>query len=338
MLNKQEKRRTSRRRKRINRGARRRNRIRISVFSLVFVLAIVGALSLGKSFISKEEELVQEPRSNIGGDVITEAKVTEVITEETEALNPGEISEKKEGFSSKLQKFYQAQDIITVYSSTNDRQDTVMVLEPGSYIATYGMENNWIKISHNNKEGYIKNENLGEIEDPNMFKVIDGILVVNQEFYLPEDYEPEMSKRALDSFELMKEEMQRLDMDIKIVSEFRSFDYQKNLYNNDLENYGEEYVNSYTAKPGHSEHQTGLAIDLGLANGPNGVSKDFGETREAEWLEANSYKYGFILRYPRGKDGATGYAFEPWHFRYVGAETAKKIYESGLSLEEYYGI
>ena len=94
----------------------------------------------------------------------------------------------------------------------------------------------------------------------------------------------------------------------------------------------EAEADRYSARPGHSEHQTGLAFDL------NSLDQSFGQTKEGKWIAANSWKYGFILRYPQDKEAQTGYMYEPWHVRYLGKDVAKKVYDSGLCLEEYLNI
>ena len=95
---------------------------------------------------------------------------------------------------------------------------------------------------------------------------------------------------------------------------------------------GQEAADTYSSRPGHSEHQSGLAADI------NNPDESFNGTAAAEWLKNNCYKYGFIVRFPEGKEEYTGYIYESWHLRYVGKEWAKKITESGKSLEEYFGI
>jgi hypothetical protein len=99
---------------------------------------------------------------------------------------------------------------------------------------------------------------------------------------------------------------------------------------------GIEDASRYSARPGQSEHQTGLALDLASQSGKCTLSTCFKDTDEGKWLNENAWKYGFILRYPEGKEEITGYMFEPWHFRYVGKKEAKKIQDSGLTIEEYY--
>ena len=114
-------------------------------------------------------------------------------------------------------------------------------------------------------------------------------------------------------------------------SAYRSYSDQEDTYNYYLEKYGQNYVNNFVAVPGYSEHQTGLALDVAAKD-----SEIFEESSEYTWMLENSYKYGFILRYPYEKQEITGYKFEAWHFRYVGEEIAKYVKENNITYEEYY--
>ena len=117
-----------------------------------------------------------------------------------------------------------------------------------------------------------------------------------------------------------------------IISGFRSYGTQSRLYNNYVARDGEAKANTYSAKPGQSEHQTGLAFDVGA------LDDNYGNTAAGRWLSENAHKYGFIIRYMKGKENITGYQYEPWHIRYVGETVAADIYSKGLTLEEYLGV
>lgn len=120
------------------------------------------------------------------------------------------------------------------------------------------------------------------------------------------------------------------------VSGYRSYAYQDNLYKNKVKTKGKAYANKYVALAGASEHQLGLAMDL-VSTEYTTLDKGFANTKAYKWLGENMQDYGFILRYPEGKEDITGYAFEPWHIRYVGIEAAKDIKAKGVTLEEYLG-
>lgn len=167
-------------------------------------------------------------------------------------------------------------------------------------------------------------------------KVVKDILIVNKTYGLPEDYNPGEDIEAVEQLnKMIKGAKEDIGKKIMSVSGFRSYDYQKGLYERYVNRDGEEKASMYSAKPGHSEHQTGLAFDIGGVDQKHWVSDSFADTEEAKWLKDNAHIYGFILRYPKDKTDITGYKYEPWHFRYVGVEHATNIYENNLTLEEY---
>lgn len=120
------------------------------------------------------------------------------------------------------------------------------------------------------------------------------------------------------------------------VSGYRSYETQAMLFENEVEQFGYEKASMAVAYPGTSEHQTGLTMDISAASVNNALTESFGKTAEGQWLENNAHKFGFILRYPLGKESITGYQYEPWHFRYIGVEIATEIYQNDQTLEEYY--
>jgi len=126
------------------------------------------------------------------------------------------------------------------------------------------------------------------------------------------------------------------NVELYLVSGFRSYNTQKQLYEGRVKQRGKEETDKYVAAAGNSEHQTGLAADITNKQGKKGIlNSDFGQTKEGKWLKKNAHKYGFIVRYPLGKEKLTGYNYEPWHIRYVGNKTSKSIYEKGIVLEEF---
>lgn len=118
-------------------------------------------------------------------------------------------------------------------------------------------------------------------------------------------------------------------LNLLVISGYRTESTQRGLFNNSVKRYGMDHALIYSAKPGHSEHQLGLAVDL------NSTEESFDQTKEYKWLKANSYKYGFIERYPKGKEFITGYGYEPWHYRYLGVDLATKVYTENVTYEEY---
>lgn len=161
---------------------------------------------------------------------------------------------------------------------------------------------------------------------------IDGILIANKTYPLPESYAPGWDAEASAQLHVMFAAAKQDGITLFVKSGYRSYIDQKIIYNGYVARDGKEKADTYSARPGHSEHQTGLAFDL------NSTANSFADTPEAAWIAANSYKYGFIVRYPKGKEHITGYIFEPWHVRYLGVEKAKEVFDSGLCLEEFLGI
>lgn len=162
---------------------------------------------------------------------------------------------------------------------------------------------------------------------------IDGIMVVNKTYSLPSDYGPgKLTADCQAAFNEMQQSAAEDGCTLYVSSGFRSYSLQKSLYERYCARDGKAAADRYSARPGNSEHQTGYAIDL------NTIAYSFANTAEGKWVAANCYKYGFILRYPEDKETQTGYRYEPWHIRYVGISLATDIYNSGLCLEEYFGI
>lgn len=122
--------------------------------------------------------------------------------------------------------------------------------------------------------------------------------------------------------------------DLQIGSGFRSHDLQKMYYDNYSRSYGQAEADKFSAKPGYSEHQTGLVMDLATTDHQCYLEECFGDTAAGKWLADHAHEYGFILRYPRGKNNITDFIYEPWHFRYVGKELAAALKQSGLTLDE----
>lgn len=167
---------------------------------------------------------------------------------------------------------------------------------------------------------------------------IDGILVVNKEFGIPRNYAPSADEEALRAYEKMKADAKEDGIVINIRSGHRTTETQEILFNNYAKRDGIEKANRYSAKPGHSEHETGLTFDFTTEDTVTSIGDWFTETPQAKWLYENAYKYGFILRYPKDKEHITGYKYESWHYRYIGTEHSKNFAMNDLTLEEYLKI
>ena len=171
-----------------------------------------------------------------------------------------------------------------------------------------------------------------KIEQINGMTFVDDVLIVNKTYSLPSDYDPGTSAAAQNAFDEMAAAAMNDGIYLFVNSGYRSYQEQETLYNNYAWQRGTDEADKVSSRPGHSEHQTGLTFDV------NSTEFSFGDTQEAKWLAAHCAEYGFIIRYPQGKEDITGYSYEPWHIRYLGVEKAKEVADSGLCLEEYLGV
>ena len=180
----------------------------------------------------------------------------------------------------------------------------------------------------------------------------DYLILVNKYYYLKDDYSPsdlviisskyawgengskETRQITLNAYLNMYEAAKNDGIDLMINSSYRTYENQQTVYKKYEDREGTIYADEIAARPGHSEHQTGLALDIFSKTNSN--TKTFKDSEAYKWLLDNSYKYGFILRYPEDKEYLTGFSFESWHYRYVGKEIAKYIHDNNLCYEEYY--
>lgn len=173
-------------------------------------------------------------------------------------------------------------------------------------------------------------------------------ILVNKYNYVTEDYIPEslqivsskyssktvkLVSYAKEAFEELAAAAEKENYTINAMSSYRDYAYQNTLYNNYAKKDGYDNADTYSARPGYSEHQTGLAVDI---DNKKEYFTNFEKTKEYEWMQNNAYKYGFILRFPKDKVLETGYEYESWHYRYVGKEIAKYIHDNNMCYEEYY--
>lgn len=211
---------------------------------------------------------------------------------------------------------------VAVDSSGNESREEVKLV-----VQRKNRENSMVDRTFKTSKGF-----NAELRDGILY--VDGYLIANKSYSLPEDYGDGLTNETLEAFYKMRDDAKKENLNIYISSGFRSYETQKDTYNRYVNRDGQIEADTYSARAGHSEHQSGLAFDV------NDFSDSFQYTDEAKWLSKNAYKYGFILRYPKGKDDETGYIYESWHFRYVGTLLASKLYnnEDWITIEDYFGI
>ena len=187
------------------------------------------------------------------------------------------------------------------------------------------------------------------------YQNINRLILINKHYPAPEGYEPPdrilpanratnreevaqyLTREAADAFNALSADAAAQGYTIVVTTAYRDKSYQSVLYNNYVNKDGQAAADTYSARPGYSEHQTGLSTDVSSPSVNYQLTKDYINTAEGKWLNDNCHKYGFIIRFPDGAEGITGYTYEPWHIRYVGVENATQIHEAGITLEEFLG-
>ena len=192
--------------------------------------------------------------------------------------------------------------------------------------------------------------NVGWYNESYETNINDGFLIIVNKFYhLDKSYERtdlqninlayayannSAAEIVIKKFKQMRDDIEEeMNVHLMVNSSYRSYEDQEEIYN-EFKKVSLKYADSYAARPGYSEHQTGLAIDITSLEHP--TANEFKESEEYKWLKENCHKYGFVLRYPEGKEHITGYSTESWHFRYVGEEAATQIYKENITFDEYY--
>ena len=306
--------------------------------------------SLSKLYITEEDESINKEIDKLEGYIKDESKkesqelidklklqINDIsaknqisLEEEYNKINDEIIDNYTEDEEKILDEYRDA------YEEAYNNKDFLLAKSKLDEMETYINNTNKLANERRVTEIYKKNSNV----DPNTREpfYVNGILIANKEYGLPADYAPGESSEARQAFEEMKYQAQLEGIYLNAFSTYRSYWRQERLYNDYVYEYGEEKADTFSARAGFSEHQTGLAFDIGGLDSSLWAQDDFRYTEEAKWLAENAYKYGFILRFPEGKEWATGYQYESWHFRYVGIEHSINFNNNNLTLEEYLGL
>jgi len=230
------------------------------------------------------------------------------------------------------------------------------------------LSNNWVQVEYGDTDAFVHGgyltatdpqaepepdpepeEDTTVVSNPGAIDVL-----VNRDYRLPADFTPPnlvepnvrmspnannrlLRSEAASALESMFDGAEGDGVILYAQSGYRSYSTQETLFNNYVDSHGYEAASRFSAKPGHSEHQTGLAMDVTSESVNYRLTQDFGNTPEGQWVAANAHRFGFIIRYPQNKESVTGYIYEPWHLRYLGVDLATAVYESGLTYEEYLG-
>ncbi len=184
------------------------------------------------------------------------------------------------------------------------------------------------------------------------------LVLINKNIRLLESYEPadlvsisnkatattkglRLREQAASSLGKMTKEAKKERINLTVLSAYRSFWSQQATFSMWVGSAGLASAETFSARPGHSQHQLGTTVDFTSESVNLGLAKNFDQSKESKWLTENAYKFGFVVSYPEGKQSITGYSYEPWHYRYIGSENAQQMIDSGLILEEFlrkYGV
>jgi D-alanyl-D-alanine carboxypeptidase len=256
---------------------------------------------------------------------------------------------------------YTATANLNVRTGPSTSNKIIATVKQGTKLTVTGKNvNGWLKVSLNGQTGYVSSkyvkisnsssDAIQVVAKPESIPVL-----VNKKNKLPENYVPKdlvytsipftfkektekrkMRSEAATAISKLFTESKNQGVSLLGVSAYRSHATQVALFDSYVKRDGYAKAITYSALPGTSEHETGLAIDVTGGNGKCAAQDCFGGTKEAKWLQAHADDYGFIIRYPKGKESVTGYKYEPWHLRYVGKSIAQTIMSQGITLEEYY--
>lgn len=284
-------------------------RIFIMVAALFLILLAIIILAEGKSH-DKNNDLGQSEASNEEKPTNEEksANNEEVPNddEETPAENENETSNDQEPEENEQQE-----EIADISDNTVEGE---IIADPKAYEALVNKTNNL-------PDSYVPDDLVSLSDVPTVLENPE-VNQLRESAYLA----------LKDLFSAAKNEA---EYELFARSGYRSYNTQTALYKSYVTNYGQAAADKYSAKPGQSEHQTGLAMDITCAALNFQLDVTFADTEEGKWVSENAHRFGFIVRYPKDKEDITGYFYEPWHIRYLGIELATKVYESGLTLEEY---
>lgn len=186
----------------------------------------------------------------------------------------------------------------------------------------------------NNKQ----KEKYNPVTKKNGAYYVNNHIIVNREYKVCPFYIPFPKSEAKNNLKIMIKDAQKQGFQLIIISGFRSYFKQMRLFNMYVHRDGLEKAKTYSAEPGYSEHQTGLAFDVASPGLDESIKEQFQFTKESKWLQDNAHFYGFIIRYPKGKEHITEFMYEPWHLRYIGREDAVGIANKNLTFEEYFDL
>ncbi len=315
----------------------KKRNVKVHFGNLILVIFVIGIFAYGgfyvyKNFLSDEENVGSNP---VESNNKVDSKVNKKLKELGYSNSDIEIIEKNLS-SDVIDKIEEKYDDLASFSSVKYFHiENIERYQTLSDSSSYEPEEVVMRVNTQIDRDFYTDVKI--VEDPD-----DPFVLVNKYFEVPQDYEPsdlvsvgngqKMRSEAAEHVNKLLKDINADGLYLQAQSGFRSIDLQTRLYNNYVARDGVAEADTYSARPGSSEHHTGLAIDL---SHDGTLEETFENTKQFEWLEKNAHKYGLILRYPKDKVYMTGYMYEPWHYRYVGVEVATLIKNEGITYEEY---
>lgn len=328
---------------------------RIGIFTLFLSIFTIGCSAENEKDVFQEEKEQDESVS----------EQEETVSLPDEELQKGDEKEQVVALQQALIDIGYPIETTGKYDALTTWAITDIQLQHDNLLIS-GVYNTQVKevIEHvlNQSEQITVASQLKEPDHPDEFVEVvenpyDILALVNKDYALPSDYEPndlvvpnvafpfteddpkkQLRKEAANALEDLFVAAKDDGLDLFAQSGYRSFDRQETIFAANVERHGEDHANTYSARAGESEHQTGLVMDVTSQSVGFDLITDFGETEEGKWVEEHAHEYGFIIRYPEGKENITKYQYEPWHLRYVGKKAAEEITTNNLTLEEYLGV
>lgn len=309
-------------RKRRRLKAQRRKNTRIAIASLVFILVF--------AFIIKPYVFDDEVASADTAKLLSEQEALDeqknYVKEEKDS--EPEIEEVKSTITEELQSYMLVNSDTTIYKEKTVEGKALVTVKAGDYIKFYGSEGGWSKVNHKNVFGFIRTDKLNETKEGNL-TIKDGVLYVDKDNTIPSDFNGDFDVEAENSLLIAIEAMRREGLEINIGRRYTTFAEEESHITNNTSKY--PTPDAYT-----SELRTGYALEICSPKTDPRIYNNFFGTAEGKWVRDNMHKYGFVLRYPEGKEEVTGFKSSEHIYRYVGVEIAKKMYDNNLTMEEYF--
>jgi LAS superfamily LD-carboxypeptidase LdcB len=308
--------------------AKRKLKKKVKIVFGLFIVAVLGLILGIKAIKTYQYHQTYEYKLLEKNYTLNETKILikKLSSKELEEILKAKYNNKIASFVKEKYFLYKNLNRYLAYKDKNDTETDENVIALVNVNRDKDYYTDIVETNTNLKEAMLVNKYHAlnkTYEAPSIVKISSSYAYADNE----------LNEDAYNAFRELANNAKTAGYTILILSSYRPYADQEKIWNDRKATYGIRKADQYAARAGSSEHETGYAIDVADYNDKN---DEFGKTESYKWMINNSYKYGYILRYPEKKENITGYAYEPWHYRYVGKELANKVYNSGLTFDEYY--